>query len=109
MSGAAVERYYVRGITWRMDVGAVSRQCDCNDPCVEVIKASAHDAAIAALTAELQQCGQALQSQYDSLTRELERIHALLKAPGDKPHLMTVWTHLNSMHNAARAALKEQA
>lgn len=61
MSGAAVERYYVRGPVWRKveTAGeAVGYPCDCKDPCVKVVKATAHDAAIAALTAELQQCRQ---------------------------------------------------
>jgi hypothetical protein len=57
------------------------------------------------LAAENARLSHGLQYLYDTIGREMERIHALLKTPGDKPHLFTVWTHLNSMHNQARAAL----
>lgn len=57
------------------------------------------------LAAENARLSHGLQSLYETIGRELERISALLKTPGDKPHLFTVWTHLNSMHNQARAAL----
>jgi hypothetical protein len=70
-------------------------------------KAAAEDLAAQRdqLAAENARLSHGLQYLYDTIGREMERIHALLKTPGDKPHLFTVWTHLNSMHNQARAAL----
>lgn len=61
---------------------------------IQVAPLPSHDALVAAL-----------KRQHADLTRELERMAALMKA-GDFPHVMTIWTHLNTMRNGAAAALK---
>lgn len=102
VSGAAVERY----MTFARDLHQPHDLCD--GGCVEVIKATDHDAAIAALTAELQQCRQALEA---ALPRMTHRIQCYRCRPTEE------WTQRGSASfdgceceiRQVRAALKEGA